>query len=86
MKYMATSPDKGDDHHTPPTSSTVILMLATIGDTTWRMFVPTLGLLLVGIWTDSQFGTGPWAAVAGILLGSLLAGLLVRNQLRNVRK
>jgi hypothetical protein len=83
---MAPSPTKGDDHHAPPTPSTVILMLTTIGDTTWRMFVPTIGLLLVGVWCDGQFGTKPWITVAGILLGSLLSGLLVRNQLRNVKK
>lgn len=86
MGYMAPSPTKGDDHQMPPTPSTVILLLSTIGDTTWRMFVPTIGLFLIGFWVDGQFGTKPWAEIAGILLGSLLAGLLVRNQLRNVKK
>ncbi len=83
---MATSPTKGDDPKVPPTSSTVILMLATLGDTTWRMFVPTIGLMLVGFWIDSQLGTKFWVTAAGILTGSVIAGLLIRSQLRNVRK
>ncbi len=83
---MATSPTKGDDPKVPPTSSTVILLLATIGDTTWRMFVPTIGLMLIGLWVDSQLNTKFWITVIGILVGSIIAGLLIRNQLRNVRK
>ena len=83
---MATSPTKGDDPKVPPTSSTVILLLATIGDTTWRMFVPTIGLMLIGLWVDSQLNTKFWMTVIGIVIGSIIAGLLIRNQLRNVRK
>lgn len=83
---MATSPTKGDDPKVPPTSSTVILLLATIGDTTWRMFVPTIGLMLLGLWIDTQLSTKFWLTVLGILIGSVIAGLLIRNQLRNVRK
>lgn len=83
---MATSPNDEDENPTPPERSTVVLLLNTIGDTTWRMFVPTVGLLLVGLWADDQIGTKPWLTVSGILLGTLLAGLLIRNQLRNVHK
>lgn len=83
---MATSPTKGDDPKVPPTSSTVILLLATLGDTTWRMFVPTIGLMLLGLWIDTQLNTKFWLTILGILIGSIIAGLLIRNQLRNVRK
>jgi hypothetical protein len=83
---MGASPGKHEGSTEPPNSSTVILMLTTIGDTTWRMFIPTIGLFLIGMWADGRFGTKPWAAICGLLLGSVIAGLLVRNQLRNVRK
>lgn len=83
---MATSPQQGDEPPVPPKSSTVILLLTTMGDTTWRMFVPTIGLFLLGFWADGQFETKPWMAVAGIVIGSLIAALLIRNQLRNVKK
>lgn len=83
---MATSPTKGDDPKVPPTNSTVILLLATLGDTTWRMFIPTIGLMLLGYWIDTQAGTKFWITTAGILIGSAIAGLLIRHQLGNVRK
>lgn len=83
---MATSPTQGDDPKVPPTSSTVLLLLGTIGDTTWRMFVPTIGLMLVGFWVDTQLGTKFWMTVVGILIGSLVAGFLIRHQLKNVHK
>lgn len=83
---MATSQNKGDDPKVPPTSSTVLLLLGTIGDTTWRMFVPTIGLMLVGFWIDTQLGTKFWLTAAGVLVGSLIAGFLIRHQLKNVPK
>lgn len=82
---MATSPQKGDDHQLPPNTSTVILML-TIADTTWRLFVPSVGLTLLGLVLDKQFGTKPWLMIAGIVLGVALAVLLVRLQLKKVNK
>lgn len=82
---MSASPSKNsDDKATPPDKSTVILLLGTIGDTTWRMFVPTIGLTVAGVYADKMFGTKPWLTVAGIGLGTLIAGLLVKRQLHEV--
>jgi hypothetical protein len=79
---MSTSQIHRDEQPTPPDQSTVVLLLGTIGDTTWRMFVPTIGLLLIGDWLDRTFNTKPILIITGIVLGSIIAGLLVRNQLR----
>lgn len=79
---MSTSQQQRDEQSTPPDSSTVVLLLSTIGDTTWRMFVPIIGLLLVGDWLDRTFHTKPVLIIAGVILGSIIAGLLIRNQLR----
>jgi len=79
---MATSDNDGDKKPTPPDSSTVILLLGTIGDTTWRMFVPTVGLTLLGLWADKQLATTPWMTVLGVILGSAIAILLVRAQMK----
>lgn len=82
---MSASPNKSsDDKATPPDKSTVILLLGTIGDTTWRMFVPTIGLTVAGVYADKAFGTKPWLTVVGIGLGALIAGLLVKRQLHEV--
>ncbi len=82
---MSTSP-KGDDKPTPPSRSTVVLMLATAADTTWRMFVPTIGLMLAGLMIDRQLGTKPWLMIVGLVLGVVLAWALVKRQMDKVKK
>lgn len=52
-----------------------------MADTTWRMFVPTIGLLLLGRALDARYGTKPWGMVAGIILGTIIATMLVKRQL-----
>lgn len=82
---MSTSQNKGDETLPPPDKSTVILLLSTIGDTTWRMFAPTIGLTVIGIYGDNTFHTEPWLTISGVLLGALSAALLVRKQLKKVK-
>lgn len=83
---MSTSPNKGDDNPVPPDSSTVVLLLLTIADTTWRLFTPSIGLTIVGLILDKQLGTTPWVMIAGIVFGVAIAILLVRKQLKKVDK
>jgi len=83
---MSTSPNDGDDRKVPPSTSTVVLLLGTIADTTWRMFIPTIGLTVLGLVIDKQLHTTPWIMILGIVLGTLTAGLLVRRQMKEVRK
>lgn len=82
---MATSPDRGDDHQMPPKTSTVLLLL-TIADTTWRLFLSTIGLTVLGLLLDKQLGTKPWLMIAGIILGAIAAWYLTRLQLKKVKK
>jgi ATP synthase protein I len=83
---MSTSQNDGDKKPTPPERSTVILLLGTIGDTTWRMFIPTIGLTVLGLLADKQFHTTPWIMTLGIILGTLIAALLVRRQMKKVNE
>jgi hypothetical protein len=83
---MSTSPNKGDGKNVPPDSSTVILLLLTLADTTWRLFVPSVGLTIAGLLLDKQFGTKPWLMITGVILGVLIAILLIRMQLKKVEK
>lgn len=79
---------KGDPSRSmpePPTGSTVLLLLGDIADTTWRMFVPTLGFGALGFWADVSWDTGPWLAIGGVLLGSLAAAGLIKQQLDKVK-
>ena len=83
---MSTSPTNKGESPAPPEKSTVILLLGDIGGTTWRMFIPTIGMTIAGVYLDNQLGTKPWLTIVGIVLGTLLAGIMVRNQLQKVKK
>lgn len=83
---MSTSPNKGDDNPVPPSASTVVLLLLTIADTTWRLFIPSIGFTIVGLVLDKQLDTTPWIMVGSIILGVGIAILLVRKQLKKVDK
>ena len=65
---------------------TVRVLLGTIGDTTWRMFVPSVGFTLLGVWLDSVFGLKPWLMIAGIILGFTMAVILVKRQVDSASK
>ena len=80
---MATSgqPEK----HTPPRSA-VILLLADIGQTTWQMFVPTLGGFGLGMWADGAWHTAPWMMCSGLFIGIVIAALLTLRQFRKIKE
>ena len=65
---------------------TARVLLGTIGDTTWRMFVPSVGFTLLGVWLDSLWDTKPWAMTVGIVVGVLGAYLLVAKQIKTIRR
>lgn len=75
---MTTTPESHKAHSSNAASSIVLDM----ADTTWRMFVPTIGLLMVGRQLDTRFSTKPFLMVAGIVLGSLIAAYLVKAQIQ----
>lgn len=70
----------------PQDTSTVILLLSTIADTTWRMFLPTLGGTALGLWLDDIWGTTPWVGIAGLVVGIAITTVLMRQQFKNVSK
>jgi len=81
---MNTSPKNSDGNDMPPKSSTVILLLLTFADTTWRLFIPSVGFTLLGVLLDKQLGTTPWAMIAGVIIGVAAAIGLVRLQMKKV--
>ena len=83
---MSTSQNDDDKQPTPPDASTVILLLTTIGDTTWRMFVPTIGLTVLGLLADKWLQTTPWIMILGIIAGAYLAYVLVKRQIKRVKE
>ncbi|MBI3888971.1 AtpZ/AtpI family protein [Candidatus Saccharibacteria bacterium] len=83
---MSTSPTHKGESTAPPEKSTVLLLLGDIGGTTWRLFIPTIGMTIAGVYLDNKLDTKPWLTVIGIVLGTILAVILVRNQLQKVNK
>lgn len=79
---MSKASDSKDKTPTPRQAFAVILLLGDIADTTWRMFVPTVGGMSAGYFADQVYGTKPWLFVAGLVLGTVVAGLLVTLQLK----
>lgn len=74
-----------DDQRSAPSAKIVLTLFGTVADTTWRMFVPTLGGTALGIWADRSFGTAPLWTLIGVTIGSMAAFGLIYLQLRAVR-
>ncbi len=65
---------------------TARVLLGTIGDTTWRMFVPSIGFTLLGVWGDTVFATKPWLMICGVVFGFVMAGVLVKRQIDSTKR
>lgn len=71
---------------TTPKAQDVLVLFGTVADTTWRMFVPTLAGLALGLWADSAFGTKPLFTLAGVILGVVVCLGLIYIQMKGVDK
>jgi F0F1-type ATP synthase assembly protein I len=72
-----------DDKKTPSERPSAVVFM-TIADTTWRMFIPSIGLTLLGVWCDQRWHTTPWLMFAGIILGMIVAALAVWLQYKKL--
>ncbi len=69
-----------------PQKNAAVLLLGTIADTTWRMFVPAVGVTVIGVMSDRFFDTTPWLTIVGIVTGSSLSALLVTRQIKQIKR
>lgn len=67
-------------------SSTAILLFVTIMDTTWRMFVPTIGCTFIGIVFDHLLNTKPYFTIFMIVIGAICSLFLVKLQIKKGQK
>lgn len=63
-----------------------LYLIVSMADTTWRMFVPTIGLALVGNMLDEKFHTKPWLLLVGAAIGGCIAAALIKQQLAKGKK
>lgn len=61
---------------------TTLHVLRELADTTWRIAVPVLLFAGAGIYGDIQAHSGPWITLAGVVVGFVFAGVLVRRQIK----
>ncbi len=71
---------------TTPKANDVLVLFSTVADTTWRMFVPTLVGLALGIWADSTFDTKPLWTLVGVFVGVAVCLGLIYIQMKGVEK
>ncbi len=81
---MSVPSRKSGTEVSPPNQSTALLLLATLGDTTWRMFVPTITGIVGGYSLDEWLGSTPWLFIGGIIIGCVIAGILIKQQLQKI--
>lgn len=60
----------------------MLSLLLSMADTTWRMFVPAVIFVGLGLWADLSWGTKPWLTVLGAVIGLAAGIMLIRQQLR----
>lgn len=70
----------------PQGSNAALAVLASLADTTWRVAVPTVVLAGAGIYVDKRIGTMPLFTIGGLVVGLVVAGKLVWDQLQKVKK
>jgi len=68
-----------------PLSAPMILVFTAL-DTTWRIFIPTLGGTFLGLGIDAWLGVAPIGLIVCLIIGAGLSFLLIARQLSNVRK
>ncbi len=86
MSKQPSTGDGSDVKNETSLRSGGLYLITSMADTTWRMFVPTVGLLLVGNALDERFSTKPWLLLVGVAVGGCISALLIKRQLIKGKK
>ena len=68
------------------TDNSATLLMKTMAGTTWRVFLPTIGLTLFGLWLDNVINMKPWLTFGGIAIGVVVAAVLVWLQVAKIKQ
>lgn len=69
-----------------PEPSVLGTILTDLADTAWRIAVPVLLFAGIGIVIDKKIGSAPWVTLAGLVIGFVFAGLLIKRQLAAINQ
>ena len=67
-------------------SGAMMILAGTMIGTMWRMFLPTIGLTLLGLWLDNVSGTKMRWLLAGIISGVIISVILVALQIAKIKQ
>ena len=67
-------------------SCAMIILARTMIGTMWRMFLPTIGLTLLGLWLDNVSGMKMRWLLAGIISGAIISVILVALQIAKIKQ
>ena len=66
-------------------SGAMMILARTMIGTMWRMFLPTIGLTLLGLWLDNVSGMKMRWLLAGIVSGAIISVILVALQIAKIK-
>lgn len=67
-------------------SGVMMILARTMIGTMWRMFLPTIGLTLLGLWLDNVSGMKMRWLLAGIISGTIISVILVALQIAKIKQ
>lgn len=67
-------------------SGAMMILARTMIGTMWRMFLPTIGLTLLGLWLDNVSGMKMRWLLAGIISGAIISVTLVAFQIAKIKQ
>ena len=67
-------------------SGAMMILARTMIGTMWRMFLPTIGLTLLGLWLDNVSGMKIRWLLAGIISGAIISVILVALQIAKIKQ
>ena len=67
-------------------SGAMMILARTMIGTMWRMFLPTIGLTLLGLWLDNVNGMKMRWLLAGIVSGAIISVILVALQIAKIKQ
>ena len=67
-------------------SGAMMILARTMIGTMWRMFLPTIGLTLLGLWLDNVSGMKMRWLLAGVISGAIISVILVALQIAKIKQ
>ena len=67
-------------------SGAMMILARTMIGTMWQMFLPTIGLTLLGLWLDNVSGMKMRWLLAGIISGAIISVILVALQIAKIKQ